>query len=84
MEWQYLHASKNCYEKLNPNTLTDAELDDFIQEQILEDPMHHSSSKYFFQEIYDNIIPQMPSKNADITTLKFQNFHRKVKESTSS
>jgi len=93
VEWQYLHymqasetplADAYWYKKLNPNDLTDADIQQVLNGKMNEDPTIHASSKCFFQEISENIIPDIPTSLSDITTSKFKHFYSKTKESTSS
>ena len=93
VEWQYLHymqasetplADAYWYDKLNPCSITDDDVQDILNGAVTNDPTLHPSSKCFFQEISDNVIPDMPPSLSDITSTKFRSFYSTTKESTSS
>ena len=90
IEWQKLHynqavdtpfAAQDLYEKMNPNTISEEEIFD-----TLNDNKHinglHEASQALFHELSQNLLPKIPEEALSITVKKFKSF--KAPEKTSS
>jgi len=93
LEWQYFHygqaqetplASKEWHQNLNPNDLSDAEMEKIMQGQLFQESDLPKESKSFLSHMVKNAQPEMNEDQVKITTSVFRSFYRGARESTSS
>ena len=93
LEWQYHHygqsketplASSQWHDKLDPNQLSDEEMDEIMQGKLFSDPDLPVEAKSFLSHMIRDIQPEMSASDITITPTIFRSFYRGTKESTSS
>jgi len=93
LEWQYLHygqaketplASKEWRDLLDPNKLSDLEMDEIMKGKFFQDSNLPVESKSFLAHMIRDVQPEMSSEKVQITQKIFSAFYKGAKESTSS